>query len=83
VTTLKTQVSCEVEDLISALQSHTGKPYGEIENALFVAGLYPEGRKTAISVVKRTTDYHAWIRDQIQEIMTLNKIEFLYITEAI
>jgi hypothetical protein len=45
--------------------------------------LYPEGRKTAISVVKRTTDYHAWIRDQIQEIMTLNKIEFLYITEAI
>lgn len=92
--TLKTSLSCEINDLIYEVVSYSKKTYDEVETAFLSAYLYPESRKTFIMFNSQKnsvlTDYVLkqnpeliWLDKALVSIFTTNNINSIYITEAI
>ena len=79
---LKTQVCCEVDDLIEEVMEKTGKTYDEIEDGLMDIGFYPESTKTCVG---RQTMFMEgkWLYTVIVEILDDLKMDRIYITHAI
>ena len=82
---LRTEQSCEIEDLIDAVREKTNKGFEEVEKAMFKTYLYPEGSKTFVTADYKKADQpeYKWLYDAIYDIMDDNNIQSMYITEAI
>jgi len=81
---LKTETSCEIDDLIRAVMKKTDKPHNEVESAFFKEYLYPEGTKTYVNYkFHQDNDEQSWLKQAIYSIMVDNGIMAMYITEAI
>lgn len=86
---LRTEVSCEIEDLIREVVVKSGKSYDEVETAMFRLYLYPENTKTYITtqfgpVVKSgQRDAYKWLNDALTLILEELGINGIYITLAI
>jgi len=80
--TLRTSISCEIDDLIEVIMYRTGHKHDIIERAMFDSGLYPECRKTFVSQTGFCVDEH-WVREVIHQILRHQNIDSMYITEAI
>lgn len=85
---LKTRLSCEIGDLADYLVEKTGKPYNEIERALFDCGIWPQSRKTFLTtkfgpVLVSVKPGHEWLEAALQEIFKELQVDAIYVTEAI
>jgi hypothetical protein len=81
---LKTELSCEVDDMIRCIARDTGKDYAVVEFAMFKECIYPENGKTFVSTKFLIQDpKDSWLMDGIKRILNENGIESIYITNAI
>ncbi len=84
---LKTQISCEIEDLIGEVTAKADKPYDEVEKAMFKTHIFPESRKTFLTTkfgpIIDEKDAYPWLEKALQDIFTELQIDGLYVTTAI
>ena len=81
---LKTQLSCEVDEIIGCIMQDTGKTYDEVETAMSDEYLYPTSKKTFVTTQFGKDDAeNSWLRASIYRILDENEIKSVYITTAI
>jgi len=81
---LKTELSCEVNEMIGCVMADTGKTYGEVERAMFDVYLYPTYSKTFVTTQFGKKDAeNSWLRASIYRILEENQISSVYITNPI
>lgn len=94
--TLKTALSCEIEDLAQEIMKVSGRSYDEVEDALEKLGIYPDNKKTFLmisivndkeSVVSEFSlrDYPTleWVDSALLSIFKDLEIKQIYVTHAI
>lgn len=94
--TLKTALSCEIDDLATEIISISNKTYDEVEDALLKLGIYPENTKTFLMISTKDdikniiTDFSRedypelkWVDDTLLQIFENLKIYQIYVTNAI
>jgi hypothetical protein len=82
--TLKTALSCEINDLIECVMADTGKSFDQVEKEMFKQCIYPESTKTRVTTKfgrYKATDN--WLYESIYKILDENNIQSVYITEEI
>ena len=79
---LKVKISCEIDDLIREVATHTGKTYKECEDQAFKSQIYPEGSNTILSIKGYLLDV-CWFRQAAYEIMQRDGIDRLLVVNAI
>ena len=83
---LKTQLSCEVSELVREIIKKSGKTYPEVENTLEVIGIYPELWETFITTQHGPIigkEGFLWLEEALQAIFKELNINGIYITESI
>ena len=82
--TLKTSLSCEIDDLIECVMADTGKSYEQVESEMFKRYVYPSGTKTFVTTkFGRDEAIDNWLYESIYKILDENNIQSVYITESI
>ena len=85
---LKTELSCEVGDLIDEVVAKSGKTYAEVEKAFFQCGIYPQSRKTFLTqqfgpILVSKREQYPWLEETFTNIFTEGNFKSIYVTEAI
>jgi hypothetical protein len=93
---LKTSLSCEIDDLIDEIMSISEKSYDEIESALITLCIYPENTKSFLMLQNEKDTKHVldkfslidhaelkWVDDVLIRIFNETKIDKVYVTHAI
>lgn len=81
---LKTELSCEVGDIIRCVMKDADKTYDEVELAMLCEYLYPTDSKTFVTTeFGREDAEESWLRASIYRILDENQISSVYITNPI
>jgi hypothetical protein len=82
--TLKTSLSCEIDDLIECVMTDTGKSSDQVEDEMWKQYIYPERTKTFVTTqFGRDKAIDNWLYESIYKILDENNIQSVYITESI
>lgn len=83
---LKTQISCEIGDLIDEVMNISGKNWNTVEKAMFANGIFPDSTKRYITsqfgLIIDKPGYD-WLELALRSIFLQLHINGIYVTQAI